>query len=108
MSPKSAVAVALLAALAACNRGPAPRQYELNGQILAIRPEARQATIRHRDIKGFMTGMTMPLKVNDAALLEGNQSGDLVTATLVVEEVNAYLSSVTRTGSAPLDPPIVV
>ena len=103
MTPKLALAGALVAMLAACSRGPAPRQYELNGQILAMRPAAREVTIRHHDIKGFMPGMTMPFKVNDAALLEGKQAGDLVTATLVVEEADAYLSSLTKTGSAPLD-----
>ena len=34
-----------------------------------------------------MPAMTMPYKVQDPALLEGKQPGDLVTATLVVEEV---------------------
>lgn len=94
--------------LVGCSRAPAPRQYELNGQIVALRPAAREVTIRHQDIKGFMPGMTMPFKVNDEALLAGKQPGDLVTATLVVEEVDAYLSSLTRTGSAPLDAPIAV
>ncbi len=47
--------------------------------------------------------MTMPFTVNDAALLEGKQPGDLVTATLVVGETDAYLSTLTRTGTAPLD-----
>jgi protein SCO1/2 len=46
--------------------------------------------------------MTMPYKVNDPALLDGKAPGDLFTATLVVEEVDAYLSALTRTGSAPL------
>ena len=52
-----------------------------------------------------MPAMTMPYKVQDPALLQGKQPGDLVTATLVVEEVNAYLSTLTTTGRAPLDTP---
>ena len=46
-----------------------------------------------------MPGMTMPFKVKDAALLEGKQPGDLVTATLVVGEVDAHLSTLTKTGT---------
>jgi protein SCO1/2 len=45
----------------------------------------------------------MPFTVKDAELLAGKQPGDLVTATLVVGDTNAHLSSLTRTGHAPLD-----
>src|SRR5262249_42515700 len=90
---------------AACSSGPPPRQYELNGQILGIKPEEREVLIKHEDIKGFMPGMTMPFKVRDATLLEGRQPGDLVTATLVIAGTDAYLSRLTKTGSAPLDVP---
>jgi protein SCO1/2 len=40
--------------------------------------------------------------VKDAALLSGKVPGDLVTATLVVAEVGAHLSTLTTTGHAPL------
>ena len=74
------------------------RQFELQGQILAVRPERREVVIKHEDIKGFMQGMTMPFTVKDDTLLSGKQPGDLVTATLVVGETQAYLSSLTKTG----------
>jgi protein SCO1 len=106
MPLKSLLPLALVAALVACGRSaPEPREYELKGQILAMRPEAREVTIRHGDIRGFMPGMTMPFQVNDAALLEGKQPGDLVTATLVVGETQAHLSSLTKTGTAPIEEP---
>jgi protein SCO1/2 len=81
---------------------PAARHYELEGQILAIRPEAREVLIKHGDIKGFMPGMTMPFKVRHSQLLDGKQAGDLVKATLVVEDTEAWLDTLDRTGSAPL------
>ncbi len=96
------VATVVLAA-AACGRAPEARQYELVGQVLAVRPERSEVVIQHEDIKGFMPGMTMPFKVREAELLEGRQAGDLVTATLVVEETDAYLSALTRTGHKPLE-----
>jgi protein SCO1 len=54
-----------------------------------------------------MPGMTMPFTVKPSSLLSGVRAGDLVTATLVVEEVDAYLSAVDKTGTAPLpaEPP---
>ena len=86
----------------ACSRG---RQYELKGQVLAVDPVRQELTIKHGDIRGFMPGMTMPFKVKDAKLIEGRTPGDLVTATLVVEDSAAYLSTLTATGRAPLTEP---
>jgi protein SCO1 len=84
-----------------CSRGSDEgRRYELHGQILAVRPERNEVVIKHEDIKGFMPGMTMPFTVNDPSLLAGKQPGDLVTATLVVGEVQAHLSTLTTTGHA--------
>lgn len=97
------VGIILVAGVAGgCRSGPEPRQYELVGQILSVNPARQEVVIRHKDIKGFMPGMTMPFKVEDRALLDGRQPGDLVTATLVVGEVEAHLSALTKTGSAPL------
>jgi protein SCO1/2 len=97
------VSLALVALLAACDREPPARQYEMTGQILAVDTSRDEVLIRHDAIKGFMPAMTMPFSVKDAALLSGTSPGDLVTATLVVGETSAHLSSLTRTGHAPLD-----
>lgn len=88
--------------LSACS--PA-REYELRGQVLAVHPDRQEITIKHEDIQGFMPGMTMPFKVRDPKLLEGRTPGDLVTATLVVRETDAFLSSIERTGHAALTEP---
>ena len=90
-----------------CGRSPETpaREYQLQGQILAVRPERSEVVIKHGDIKGFMPGMTMPFKVKDGALLQGKEPGDLVTATLVVADVDAHLSTLAKTGHAPLDTP---
>jgi protein SCO1 len=92
--------VGLALGLAAC--APPSRQYELRGQVLAVDRTRQEITIKHGDIRGFMPGMTMPFRVRDARLLDGRSAGDLVTATLVVEDADAFLSSVERTGHAPL------
>jgi protein SCO1/2 len=74
----------------------------LRGQVLAVDRARQELTIKHEDIRGFMPGMTMPFKVKDPRLLDGQEPGDLVQATLVVQDANAYLSSVARTGHATL------
>jgi protein SCO1/2 len=91
-----------LAAAIGCAPQPPARQYELKGQILEVRTDRNEVVIRHEDIKNFMPGMTMPFKVKPSTLLDGRKSGELVTATLVVEEVEAYLTSLQKTGDAPL------
>lgn len=97
--------IAALLVAASCSRGPEPRQYELKGQVLGVKPGASEVLIKHEDIPGFMPGMTMPFRVREAKLLDGLQAGDLVTATLVVVETNAHLSAITKTGHAPLEVP---
>ena len=96
---RTVAVVFAVAAASGCTRG---RQYELRGQVLAVDDARQEVTIKHEDIDGFMPAMTMPFKVNDRKLLDGMAPGDLVTATLVVESGNAYLSRIERTGRAPL------
>ena len=93
---------AVVIAVSGCSRAPEERTYELSGQVLAVKTDDRQILIQHGDIKGFMPAMTMPYTVKDPALLNGRVPGDLVTATLKVSGTNAYLSAVTKTGSAPI------
>jgi protein SCO1/2 len=90
---------------AACNRAPEPKRYEVRGQILSLDTERNQVVVDHEDIEGFMSAMVMPYKVQDLALLEGKKPGDMVTATLVVEEVDYYLTTLTTTGHAPIKTP---
>jgi protein SCO1/2 len=89
----------------ACRQAPPVREYTLVGQIVAIDGATSYVTVRHGDIKGFMPGMTMPFAVKDPSLLEGRVPGDLITATLLVQNTDAWISRLTKTGSAPLPAP---
>ncbi len=94
----------LLAGVAAgaCSKPAPAKRYELTGQVLGLRPEAREVLVKHDDIKGFMPAMTMPYKVSDLSLLEGKVPGDLITATLEVGENQGILTAITKTGHADL------
>jgi protein SCO1 len=94
--------MALLAA-AGCAAAPEARPYELQGQILAIRPEPQELLIEHGDIVGFMPGMTMPFKVRDERLLSSKAPGDLIRARLMVGRDEAWLATLEKTGTAPLE-----
>src|SRR5688572_12662187 len=105
MQWRAGILIAAIAATGACSREPAARQFEVRGQILGVDAERREVLVDHEDIPNFMPAMVMPYKVSDVALLEGKKPGDLITATLVVEEVDAYLSSIETTGHAPIKNP---
>jgi protein SCO1/2 len=79
-------AVAAAALAAACAR-PAAREYELRGVVVSVDRGRQEITIKHEDIPRFMPGMTMPF---------------LVRATLVVEDADAHLRTLERTGSGPV------
>jgi protein SCO1/2 len=95
-----------LAVLPGCTGGDEDaREYQLQGQILAVTPDHKEANVKHEEIKGFMPAMTMPYKVRDAKEFERLAAGDLITATLVVVSNDAYLKDVKKTGNAPVEKP---
>src|SRR5881394_1924419 len=93
----------LLTFVVSCTQPPEVRTYELHGQILALDAKTQEVLVKHGDIPGFMPSMTMPYAVKDAALLQGRAPGDLIKATLNVSpDGGAWLSVITKTGTAPL------
>ncbi len=102
---RRALLFALLAVTAAaCVAGPRPRRFELTGQVLAVPPASTRITVRHQDIPGFMPAMTMSFRVDDAKVRSSLAPGDLIRATLVVTDDDAYLAAIERTGHAGLSP----
>ena len=95
------LALCLFALASACSGG---REYPLKGQVLSVEASKQEITVKHEDIVGFMPGMTMPFAVRDKGAIDRVEPGDLITATLVVEETSGYLRNITTTGSAPLPP----
>ncbi|HUR34097.1 MAG TPA: SCO family protein [Vicinamibacterales bacterium] len=79
------------------------REYTLQGQVLSVQADHRQAVIRHEEITGFMSAMTMPYDVTDPKEYEAVAPGDLITARLIVEPNRAYLEQVKKVGTAPLE-----
>jgi protein SCO1 len=79
------------------------RTYPVEGQIIAITPDRGEAMIKHGEIKGLMPAMTMPYKFKEKAELDAVKPGDIVDATLVIVENDAYLTKVKRIGEAPVE-----
>jgi protein SCO1 len=96
--------LAILLIAAACTRGPEPRRYQLTGQVISAKPDGTELVVHHDDIKGFMSGMTMTFQVKDPAPGKAPLPGDLIRATLFVTDESSWLSSVEKTGWAPIAP----
>ncbi len=99
------VSAALGMLCVACGSKSTERNYAVSGQVIAVTPDRREATVKHDEIKGLMPAMTMPYKFKEKAELDAVKPGDLINATLVIVENDAYLTKVTRVGEAPLEPP---
>lgn len=89
--------------LGGCGSKSPERTYAVEGQIIAMTPERGEATIKHGEIKGLMPAMTMPYKIREKAELSAIKPGDIVNATLVIVENDAYLTGVRRIGEAPIE-----
>ena len=74
----------LLVWAAGCRRSHDYNQYELRGLVVAKDAAAKEITLKHNDIPGFMPAMTMPYTVRDAKGLSQVEVGDVVSADLFV------------------------
>jgi protein SCO1/2 len=99
---RAAPVALVLLTVGACSRPEPPRQYPLQGQILAVHPERQEVTIKHEDIPQFMPAMTMTYPVATKELFEARTPGEVVSATLEVVNSTGRLVAITRTGMAPL------
>lgn len=88
-----------LLAFASCSRKP-ERHYDLSGKVVAVDRNAHELTIQHQDIPGLMPGMTMPFRVKDDWVFNAAQSGDNITATLVIAGNSSHLENVVVTKSS--------
>ncbi|HXI24251.1 MAG TPA: SCO family protein [Pyrinomonadaceae bacterium] len=75
-----------------CNRQPRnEKRYPIEGKIIAVNKTDRTATINHKDIAGYMPGMTMEFKIKNDADLEIMKAGDQITGTLVVDDISSWV-----------------
>jgi hypothetical protein len=80
-------------------------EYLLEGQVLSIALDRKEASIKHDAINGFRPATTMSYYVPDAGELADLKPGDLITATLVVVRDDIHLDDIKKVvAGAELDP----
>lgn len=97
----TAVVCAWLLAAGATPAAAADREFPVRGMVLDVSPERKALVVSHDDIPGFMSSMTMPFDVRDAAELAGLAPGSLVSFTLVVGDAQAYATRFVSRGYEP-------
>ena len=75
-------------------------EYLLEGQVLSIALDRKQASIKHDAINGFRPATTMSYDVPDAGELVDLKPGDLITATLVVVRDDIHLDDIKKVVAA--------
>jgi protein SCO1/2 len=96
------VVIGLVAVVSACTSPEPPRRYQVTGQVLAVNAERQELTVKHDDIPNLMPAMTMTYPVSSKSLLEGRVPGEVIAATLEVQDATARLTEIRSTGTAPL------
>jgi len=77
------------------------RQFHGSGEVLTVDPVYSQVTIQHSAIKDFSGDRSSEFFVNNAALLKGIQTGDLVEFDIVDTKGEMKIEKITKTGIAP-------
>ena len=84
--------VALL--LAGCGSKKQTRQYDMQGEIKALDPAAKTATIQHGKIGDWMEPMTMDYQVKPDSEFQKLHVGDHIQAKVVVGDADYYVTAV--------------
>jgi len=75
------VALACVVIVSGCK--PKNKRYSLRGEVMDKNIAANEITVKHDDIPGFMSAMTMPYQVKDPGVVQELEPGDLIAAEVV-------------------------
>ena len=81
------------------------KHYEMRGQVLAVNRDKVEILVKHEDIPGLMSAMTMPYKVRSVNMLDNLGPGDLITTQLEVDNNEGVIISLKKVGTAKPDMP---
>jgi Cu/Ag efflux protein CusF len=82
-------------ALAACGPKVDSKRYDMQGEIKALDPTTKSATISAGKIGDWMEAMTMQYPVKPDADFNKLHIGDHIQATVVVNDLKYYVTGIT-------------
>ena len=80
--------------LAGCGAKDQSKRYAMEGEVKALDPAARTATIAHGKIGDWMEAMTMEYAVKPDSEFQKLHAGDRIEATVVVSGDKYYVTGV--------------
>ena len=80
------------------------QEYLLEGRVLSIALDRKEASVKHDAINGFRPATTMSYNVPDAGELAALKPGDFITATLVVVRDDIHLDDIKKVVAVPPPP----
>lgn len=72
----------------------AVREFDVTGMVVRVDRAQKVVTVSHQAIAGYMTAMTMPFEVLQAAELDGLQPGTVISFRLKVDRSTAYAHTI--------------
>ena len=94
---KALICVIFALLLAGCQRNPASqpaKEYQMQGEVLALDPAAHLATVKAGKIEGWMDAMTMEYPVKDPQEFGKLKVGANIQAKITVQGTDYWISSV--------------
>ncbi len=81
-------------ALAGCGSKTAEKRYPMEGDVVALDPSSKTATIKAGKIGDWMEAMTMEYPVKPDTEFAKLKMGAHIKATVVVEDVKYYVTGI--------------
>jgi Cu/Ag efflux protein CusF len=91
------VSIALLSYRLLRPTRPQVMRHVLTGYVLEATPDMNRITVRNVDMPGTMSSMVMDYRLKNAAALAGIKPGDVIQATMVVDDAY-WLEDIKVTG----------
>ena len=70
------------------------KKYQLHGVVIRVDQQARSATIKHEEIKGWMEPMTMEFPVPSQEEFARLSRGQTIDATVFVQDLDYHIGEI--------------
>ena len=85
-----AITILLFSALAVGQPQDAKKTHTLRGKVEGVDATAKSLTVNHGKVEGWMDGMTMKYKIDNADVFKNVKAGDTIEATVYDGDYTLY------------------
>jgi|SRR5712691_1951379 Cu/Ag efflux protein CusF len=84
------ITILLFSALAVGQSQDAKKTHTLRGKVEGVDATAKSLTVNHGKVEGWMDGMTMKYKIDNADVFKNVKAGDTIEATVYDGDYTLY------------------